>query len=119
MSESQQDNETLNAMYEILTEQRRRHAIECLLEHDTPLTLPDLADEIAVKENGTPISEVPAEEVKDVYLSLYHTHVPKLADANVIRYDQDNDTVAPLDRLSQFDVVVASVLGENTSTTTG
>jgi hypothetical protein len=33
--------------------------------------------------------------VKLVYLSLYHSHVPKLAEANVVEYSQESDLVEP------------------------
>ena len=77
----------------LLADERRRHALRCLLEHGA-LPLADLADEVAVRERGEPIGEIPAEDVKNVYMSLYHSHVPKLAEANVVAYDQDADAVA-------------------------
>ncbi len=58
------------------------------------MTLPDLADEVAVRERGTTIAAIPGEEVKRVYMSLYHSHIPKLANADVVAYDQERDMVA-------------------------
>lgn len=58
------------------------------------MALADLADEVAARENGTPITQTSAEEVKRIYISLYHTHVPKLEAADVVRYSQDQDMVA-------------------------
>jgi len=77
----------------LLADERRRYALRCLLKHDA-LPLADLADEVAVRERDEPIGEISAEEVKHVYMSLYHTHVPKLAQAGVVTYDQDADAVA-------------------------
>lgn len=76
----------------LLADERRRFALRCLLEHDA-LPLADLADEVAVRERGEPIGEIPAEDVKNVYMSLYHSHVPKLVEADVVAYDQDTDAV--------------------------
>ncbi|TYL37208.1 DNA-binding protein [Natronococcus pandeyae] len=58
------------------------------------VTLADLADELAVKEHGMTIDGIPADAVTEIYLSLYHCHVPKLVDANIVEYDQDQDLVS-------------------------
>ncbi len=58
------------------------------------MALADLADEVAVRENDSRITDIPADEVKRTYLSLYHSHIPKLADARVVQYDQERDTVS-------------------------
>lgn len=83
---------------------RREILLDCLREFDEPVTLPDLADEIAVRECETEITDIPGELVKEIYLSLYHTHVPSLAHAGLLEYDQEDDLVAvapdvDLDRL--------------------
>ncbi|RDI73017.1 hypothetical protein DWB78_04965 [Halopelagius longus] len=80
-------------MFDVLTDQRRRFAIRCLIEYDTPMTLADLADEVAVREEERPLSEIPAEDVMQVYLSLYHAHIPKLVDVGVADYSQEQDLV--------------------------
>lgn len=72
---------------------RRRQAVSCLRNHESSITLADLADEVAVRENGTPLTEIAPEEVKHVYMSLYHSHVPKLEDANVVEYIQSEDLI--------------------------
>ncbi|ADB59993.1 hypothetical protein Htur_1101 [Haloterrigena turkmenica DSM 5511] len=89
----QEADETANTVFEILSHQRRRYALECLREYENPLPLADLADEVAVREYDASLPEISAETVKRVYLSLYHTHVPKLAAAEYVRYSQDRDTV--------------------------
>ena len=85
---------SFDAVFESLAHRRRRYLLRCLCEFDDPMTLADLADEIASRENDAPITELSGEEVKRIYTSLYHTHVPKLAAVDLVRYDQDSDTVA-------------------------
>lgn len=91
-----------STVFGILAHQRRRCALRCLREHENPMALADLADEVAARENETPLAEIPAEEVKRVYLSLYHGHIPKLADAKFIRYDQKRDLVTLSERAEQL-----------------
>lgn len=88
------DDRPLDTVYELLANHRRRYALSCLNEHANPMSLADLADEVAVRENGTSTTEVSDETIKDIYISLYHVHIPKLEEANVVRYDQEEDTVA-------------------------
>lgn len=87
-------NPSLDAVFKLLSSQRRRHVLHCLREHDAPVELSDVAEEVAAREQGIPPAEVSEEEARQVHLVLYHTHVPKLRDANVVRYDQRADTVA-------------------------
>lgn len=78
----------------LVQHRRRSLLLECLLEFNEPVSLPDLADEVAVREYENELTEIPAEEVKDIYLSLYHSHIPKLAEAGLVEYDQESDLVA-------------------------
>lgn len=78
---------------ELLAHERRRLALAVLQAFDEAITLADLAEEVAIRERDAPITDVSGETVADVYHSLYHTHVPALADADVVAYDQDADMV--------------------------
>lgn len=93
----------INAMFGVFTHQRRRYALRELRRHDTPMALADLADELAIREHEAPLSDIPAEEVKRLYISLYHRHIPKLVDADLVRYDQERDTVAPTARVDSIE----------------
>lgn len=88
------DDRPLDTIYELLANHCRRYAVSCLNEHTSPMALADLANEVAVRENGNSTTEVSAEKVKDIYISLYQVHIPKLEEANVVRYSQEEDTVA-------------------------
>ncbi len=83
-----------DAVFDLLSSRRRRYLLESLAEHGYSLTLADLADEVSSRECAAHIAEIPEEDVLEIYLSLYHQHVPKLAEANVVAYDQNHDLVA-------------------------
>jgi len=96
----------LEDTFDVLSNRRRREALRRLAAHDEPMALADLADEVTVAERGAPITDIPAEAVKRVYITLYHTHVPRLENVGFVRYDQERDLVVPTsDRpaLEQFD----------------
>lgn len=93
------DSLSLDTVFDLLSNRRRRHALAVLADYEEPITLADLADEVAVREFDKPIEDVPAETVADIYFRLYHKDVPKLTTADVVAYDQDHDLVAAADNL--------------------
>lgn len=82
-----------NTIHRLLSDEQRRHVLSCLTDHGS-MALPDLADEVAAREHDASLPQVPDDAVLTTYLTLYHTHIPKLAEADVVRYDQDQDLVA-------------------------
>lgn len=80
-------------IYDVLSERRRRDVLRCLQEYNESMTLADVADEVAVRELGKRITDISAETVMEIYLSLYHSHVPKLTAAGIVEYDQERDLV--------------------------
>lgn len=103
MSDSQRAQETISSIFDVFAHHRRRYVLRELQRHANPMELADLADEVAVRENETPITDVPADEVKRIYMSLYHTHIPKLEAADLVRYDQERDAVALADQAERVD----------------
>lgn len=87
--------EALDDAFELLADQRRRLLLAVMRTYGEELTLPDAAEEVAVRETGLNVTNIPAERVREVYLSLYHDHLPRLVDAGLLEYDQERDLVAP------------------------
>lgn len=100
---------SVDSVFDALANRRRRYVLHCLQKYDNPMALADVADEIAVWENETNISEISGEEVKRVYISLYHAHVPKLADAGIVEYNQDRDMVALSENADQVEPFLKSI----------
>ncbi|AGB33056.1 hypothetical protein C488_15842 [Natrinema pellirubrum DSM 15624] len=87
--------ETIDDAFALLSDQRRRLLLRVMRTYDEELTLPDAAEEVAIRETGHGVTDIPAERVTEVYLSLYHDHLPRLVDAGLLVYDQERDLVAP------------------------
>ncbi|WP_254862069.1 DUF7344 domain-containing protein [Halovivax gelatinilyticus] len=79
----------------LLSNHRRRRTLMTVLDHGEPLTLPDVADEVAIDEHDRPLTEISPETVTNVYISIYHDHLPRLVDAGLVTYDQERDLVSP------------------------
>lgn len=83
-----------DALFEVLSDPARRFVVACLHEYANPMALADVADELAVWKYDTEITDIPADEVKSIYITLYHAHIPKMADAGIVKYSQERDAVA-------------------------
>lgn len=102
---SASDSATLDAdeIFEILSSQRRRMVLYYLRQNDQTGTMKDLARQIAAWENDVPIEDLTSQQRKRVYVSLYQTHLPKLADTGLIDYDSDAGDVRLTDRATDMD----------------
>jgi hypothetical protein len=63
----------------------------------------ELAEEIAAMENDVEVEELTSQQRKRVYVSLYQTHLPKMAQMNAIQYDKDAGTVQLTDQTNNID----------------
>ncbi|WP_247000869.1 DUF7344 domain-containing protein [Halosolutus gelatinilyticus] len=100
------DEQSLDAVCDLLANQRRQYVLACLIDHTQAIALTNLAENVAVRENERPRTEIPKETVRTISTSLYHAHIPKLVDAGVVEYDQDRDLV----RISETTHLVERVL---------
>jgi hypothetical protein len=90
----------LDHVYEALGHSRRRYLCYTLLER-TEWSLTDLATKIAAWENDVPERAVTGLQRERVYVSLYHTHVPKLVDDGVVTLEESTETIAPAENATQ------------------
>ena len=95
--ESQLSQDTV---FDVLSNSRRRYVLYYLRQESEPIQLIDLAEHVAAWENETDIESLTDQERKRVYVSLYQTHIPKLADTGVVTYDKEAGTVALTERRS-------------------
>ncbi|MBV0923070.1 hypothetical protein KTS45_02560 [Halomicroarcula limicola] len=83
----------LDYVYSALAHPRRRYLCYTLME-ETEWSLTDLAVKIAAWENKIPEGAVTDDQRDDVYVSLYHAHVPKLVAEEVLTFDEDRERIS-------------------------
>ena len=94
----EQSSTSTDDRFTILSNSRRRHAIEYLASSDEPaVRLRDMAEQIAAWENDLSVYEVNYKQRKRVYTSLYQTHLPKMNRADIVEYDQSSGMIRPTD----------------------
>lgn len=83
------------AVFDVLSNARRRYAIELLNRHEPgdEIDLGDLVDYVAARENDTTVAKLDYKQRKRVYSSLRQTHLPKLDDCGLIEYDRSRGTI--------------------------
>lgn len=93
----------------LLSSQRRLYALLCLREADRPVTLAELAADVTAQEREINRESLSHGSVQAAYLSLYHTHIPKLSESGVVEYDRESSTVRLAEGGNQVDVVIDAV----------
>lgn len=80
-------------VFDLLGNERRRACLKELARDTDPWDVDALSERVAGDIADSP--EAAAERYDSVYISLCQVHLPKLDDVNVIRYDDDEQTVEP------------------------
>lgn len=93
MADSQLSHDTI---HDLLSARRRRYALYYLYLYTPPALLFDVAKQVTEWEHGVSGADLLDEHLR-TYHSLYHNHVPTLADADVVVYNQSEEMIE-LDR---------------------
>jgi hypothetical protein len=91
-----------DVIFDVLSSSRRRYVLYYLSQHEEPVELPSLAEEVAAWETESTVEELSSQERKRVYVSLYQTHIPKLQEVGLVDYDQDSGQVSLTDESDQI-----------------
>jgi hypothetical protein len=90
-------------VFEVLQSMRRRYAVHYLRRENCTVDFADVTDHVAAWEYNTSPTDLLSEQRKRVYISLYQTHIPALADAGIIDYDPETGEIRPTSRIRVFD----------------
>lgn len=76
------------AILALLANTRRRYALYALSHQIGAMSLGELAEQIAIYEGDSAY-----DQYERIVTSLHHTHLPKLVEAGIVRYDAEQETV--------------------------
>lgn len=95
-TESEPEALSLDLVFEILKNSRRREVIHYLREQEPGdrVALGELAEHVAAIENDTTTDALTSSQRKRVYVGLYQCHLPKMDDMGVVDFNQDRGHVA-------------------------
>jgi hypothetical protein len=80
-------------LFRVLADRRRRYVLHSLETAEMPMALADLADELVRWETDEEPTAV-QDERERMYVSLYHHHLPKLAEQNLVALDLNRKLVS-------------------------
>lgn len=93
---------SLDLIFEVLKNERRREVIHYLRDHEQRVSLSDLAEHIAALENDTDVASITSSQRKRVYVGLYQCHLPKMADMGIIDFNQSRGIIELGTKASQL-----------------
>ncbi|MEF8973309.1 MAG: hypothetical protein V5A15_00350 [Haloarcula sp.] len=97
------DGPSLDLVFTILKNSRRRKVIEYLRQRDERSRMGDLAEHIAAIENDTEPRMLTSKQRKRVYVALYQCHLPTMDDADVVDFDADRGTIEFGEKAREFE----------------
>ncbi len=112
------DELTPDQAFATLSNARRRMVLSYLRTHESPATVDDLSEQIAAAEHDVAPESLTRQQRKRAYVSLYQTHLPKLAQMGFIDYDEEAGLIEPTDRAVAIDAYLTPVTDESYPWTT-
>lgn len=104
------DPPTQGDVFEVLSNERRRHVIRALRTHEEEsVDLGQLAEQVAAWENDVEESGVTYDQRKRVYTALQQTHLPMMDKAGAIEFHKNRGTVDRVEQTDDFDYYLTVV----------
>ena len=101
-SQRKYDPPEKDELYDLLSNHRRRYVLHFCKRVDGPVTLSELAEQVAAWEQDKDVSEITSAERKRVYTSLQQTHLDRLDDAGIVAFE--GDEVELTDQAEDLDI---------------
>lgn len=109
--EAQNQQLTMDEIFEILSCKRRRHVLHHLKQQQGTSDLGTLAEHIAGWENDKVPAQVRSNERKNVYTALRQFHLPKMDEKGVVEFDSRAGTVELSEQAADIDIYLDVVSG--------
>lgn len=106
-------NLSKSEIFDVLRNQRRRFVLH-YLEHfdgEGPVELGELATQVAAWEYDVPATSVTSTQRKRVYTTLQQSHLPKLDEAGIVKFDSNRGTVCATDIVGDLTIYLEVVPG--------
>lgn len=98
-------------IFDVLQNERRRHTLQYLRENGGPVSLGDLASHVAAQEYDCPDADVTSAQRKRVYTTLQQSHLPRMDEAGIVEYDDENGTITRTEQTEELTVYLEIVPG--------
>lgn len=110
-AQDETDAPTEDQVFDVLSNRRRRFALHALRRDGDTVDIGTLAEQIAAWENGTDPASVTSTERKRVYTALQQSHLPRMHEVGMVKFDKRAGTVDATDAAEEIDVYLDVVRG--------
>ncbi len=108
MTHNISEEHALSTLHHALRAARRRIVITIIADSsDYPVSVRKLSQQIAAHEQSVPLEHATGEPYRNAYNALSQTHLPTLAEADIIIYNSDRQVVMPGKQLMIATMMVA------------
>lgn len=106
VGESTSDGEELskNEIYNLVSNRRRRFTIHALKRMEEPVEVAELSTYIAAWEMDIKPEEVEYADRRSVYTALRQTHLPIMAEKNIIEFNKSEKNIRSTDILNRISI---------------
>ncbi len=98
---------SLDRVFDLLSDERRRYALYYLEKQDGPVSIDELAEQVAEWETNPGRASVPEEKFEEIELRFIHRDLPKASEAGYVKYDPEEGEIALVDEPREFDAIVS------------
>ena len=98
-------------IFDVLHNERRRNVLQYLRQNGGPVSLGDLSSHVAAAEYDCAFDEVSSAQRKRVYTTLQQSHLPRMAKAGIIEYDDDTGVIRTTPQTEELTVYLEIVPG--------
>lgn len=99
-----------DTVVDVCRDRHRRIVLAVLAGEQRRLTANDLTKAIARHNHHVPVTEMPAEDLSAVQVSLHHEHLPKLNAAGLVDYDPERGLVEPTEQFEQVQSQLSAII---------
>ena len=104
------DSVAFDRFLELCSDRHRRVVVAVLAGQRRTLTLQDLTKAVVRHGHHRAPEDAPGDVLEREQLSLYHCHVPALADAGLVDFDTTRHLVEPTERLHEWQSLLSTLL---------
>lgn len=92
--------------YRLVVKPRRGILLNILAESESEHTVKNLSTKIVTHETEDDAEQIDDATIEQVSLSLYHNHLPQLAERNIIDFEPEMGIVTPKEPISDIEPLI-------------
>lgn len=99
--------ESLDGVFDLLSEERRRYALYYLEKQDGPVSVDEVAAQVAEWETNGATGSIPEGKFENIKMNLYHADLPKASEVTHVQYDREEGTVEVVGESPEFNAITS------------